>query len=42
MKTFAPEANNFTARIEAGRDFVVTKPFGGHQDHFGALHLKMR
>jgi hypothetical protein len=41
-EAFAPPANDLTAAVETGGNFVVAQSLGGQQDHLGALDLKIR
>jgi len=38
---FPPAADHLTAAVEARCDFVVVQSLGSHQDHLGALDLKV-
>jgi hypothetical protein len=41
-KPFSPSAYDLTPAVEAHGDLVVAQPFGGQQNHLGALNMKIR
>jgi hypothetical protein len=41
-KALAPKRNHLTASVQTGGDLVVGHTFGGVENHFGTLDLKIR